>query len=89
MASEIGSGPAVRQNSRAERLIDRFAAGGLPPTFGRVVGLLLLLIAPQIYFLSRGGVRPFRVPAWGIELPMPTGPLLGALGSCTRRPPSP
>jgi hypothetical protein len=80
MASEIGSGPAVRQNSRAERLIDRFAAGGLPPTFGRVVGLLLLLIAPQIYFLSRGGVRPFRVPAWGIELPMPTGPLLGALG---------
>src|SRR5579883_1844396 len=49
--------------------------GGLP-TFRRAVGVLLLLIGPQVFFWSHGGPGPFHVPAWRIgrtviDLPLP------------------
>src|SRR5438270_12645094 len=49
--------------------------GGLPK-FRRAVGVLLLLIAPQVFFWSHGGPGPFHVPAWRsgraiVDLPLP------------------
>jgi hypothetical protein len=49
---------------------------GYLPSMRRFVGVLMLMIAPEVYFWSHGGPGPYRVASWWvgsspIELPTP------------------